>query len=338
MDGDTDFAYAARESTLWNCLENDNEFMETVVPKIDEALRTAGLTYDNIIHTFEEEGGDKWCETIYNKDAEYKYIDSYKNGENYLGSMQGARTTHRRWWVSKRFDFYDSKFHNGTYLSKQFIVNLISPKAPYNKLQITAGAHSYYGLYADGTYSNRVELQPGEQAWITVEENVQLGRNNILLSPHNIYEVNLTNCAPYIGKVSLGDAYDSVLGSKMRRLVFGSDDSKKNEQLENDNFKGLAALANLEYLNIQNYTKLTALEGLNQLSYLKEFDARGSGLTTVSFAKGAPLTKLALPKGIQTLQLSELPLLTSDEVYFDDGGYNSVTSLAIDNCEQLLDS
>lgn len=165
-----------------------------------------------------------------------------------------------------------------------------------------------------------------------------MGQNNILLSPHNIYEVNLTNCAPYIGKVSLGDAYDSVLGSKMRRLVFGSDDSKKNEQLENDNFKGLAALANLEYLNIQNYTKLTALEGLDQLPYLKEFDARGSGLTTVSFAKGAPLTKLALPKGIQTLQLSELPLLTSDEVYFDDGGYNSVTSLAIDNCEQLLDS
>lgn len=33
--------------------------METIVPKIDEALRTAGLTYDNIIHTFEEEGGDK---------------------------------------------------------------------------------------------------------------------------------------------------------------------------------------------------------------------------------------------------------------------------------------
>lgn len=164
MEGDTDFAYAARESTLWNCLENDKEFMETVVPQIDEALRVAGLTYDNIIHTFEDEGGKQWCETIYNKDAEYKYIDSYRDGENYLGSMQGARTTHRRWWVSKRFDFYDSLFHNGTYLSKQFIVNLISPKAPYNKLQITAGAHSYYGLYADGTYSNRVELQPGEKA------------------------------------------------------------------------------------------------------------------------------------------------------------------------------
>ena len=338
MEGDTDFAYAARESTLWNCLENDKEFMETIVPQIDEALRVAGLTYDNIIHTFEDEGGKQWCETIYNKDAEYKYIDSYRDGENYLGSMQGARTTHRRWWVSKRFDFYDSLFHNGTYLSKQFIVNLISPKAPYNKLQITAGAHSYYGLYADGTYSNRVELQPGEKAWITVEENVQLGRNNILLSPHNLYEVDLTNCAPYIGKVSLGDAYDEVLGSKMRRLVLGSDDSEPNGQLDYNNFKGLAALANLEYLNVQNYTALTALEGLDQLSYLKEFNAQGSGIKTVSFAKGAPLTKLELPNGIQTLVLSELPLLTTDGIYFDDGGYDNVSSLTIDNCQQLHNS
>lgn len=252
--------------------------------------------------------------------------------------MQGARTTHRRWWVSTRFDFYDSKYHNGAYLSKQFIVNLLSPPAPYNKFKITSGAHSYYGLYADGTYSNRVELQSGETAWITTQENVQLGRNNVVLSPHNLYEVDLTNCSKYVGKVVLNDAYDSILGSKMRRLILGSSDCEKNAQMTPDDFKGLGKLVNLEYLNIQNYTKLTSVEGLDQLSYLKEFDARGSGLVTVSFAKGAPLTRLALPSGVQTLTLSELPLLNTDGIYFDEGGYANMTSLTIDNCSQLLNS
>lgn len=86
--------------------------MEEIVPKVDNALRTAGFTYEGVIKTFDTDGGDSWCETVYNKDAEYKYVDSYRNGDNYLGSMQGARKTHRRWWVSTRFDFYDGKFQN----------------------------------------------------------------------------------------------------------------------------------------------------------------------------------------------------------------------------------
>ena len=338
--GATDYDYAARDSTLWNCLENDKDFMENVVPQIDEALRIAGLTYDNVIHTFEEEGSDNWCETIYNKDAEYKYISSYKNDKNYLGSLQGARTTHRRWWVSKRFDFYDTKFKNSNFTSKQFVTNVVNPVIPNNTIKIIAGSHGYFGIYEDGKVRDVVELQSGEEHIFSINEGSQIGQNNILLNPHNIYEVDLSNCSKYLAKLDLNAAYDSILGSKMRRLILGSDDSEINEQCnsKDESIKGLAVLANLEYINIQNFIGLNGLEGLDKLTYLKEFDARGSGIKTLSFAKGAPLTKLALPNKIHTLVLSELPLLTIDGIYFEEGGYGNVTSLTIDNCEQLLDS
>jgi len=312
--------------------------MEEIVPEIDEELRIAGFTYENILKVFEDDGSSQWCERVYNKDAEYKYIGPYRNGTNYLGSLQGARTTHRRWWLSHRFDYYDAKFFNGAYKGKQFIVNFISPPAGKNMLRIVAGADSFYGTFADGLFSNRSELKENEEAYFNVQENVQLGRNIGVLGGHNIYELDLRIPSAYVGKVDLTNGYDSILGSKMRRLIMGSDNSDVNNNLTNDNFKGLSALVNLEEVNIQRYKSITALEGLDSLKYLKVFNASESGLATVSFAKGAPLEKIFLPATIQTLVLSELPLLTSDGITFDTTGYDNVTSITIDNCAQLLNS
>lgn len=334
----TAFCYAARNSTLWNCLEADREFMEEIVPKVDDWLVGAGLTYSNILKAFEDDGSSVWCERVYNKDAEYKYISPYRSGINYLGSMQGNRKTHRRWWLSKRFDFYDGKFFNRTYKSKQFIVNFLEPPDPYNRFNVTAGSHGYYATFEDETYKNRQEMQEGQTSTFIVQDRVQIGRNIIVLNAHNLYEVDLTTPAEYLAKVDLTDGYDPIVGSKMRRLVLGNDTSKNNINLINDNFKGLSSLKYLEYLSIQNYKNLTSIGGLSELKYFKELNASNSSLAVVSFAKGAPVEKLTLPATLQTLELQELPLLTSGNIKFDDGGYQAVTSLVIDKCAKLKDS
>ena len=334
----TEFCYAARNSTLWNCLEADKEFMEEIVPKVDDWLVGAGLTYSNILKAFEDDSSSLWCERVYNKDAEYKYISPYRSGINYLGSMQGNRKTHRRWWLSKRFDFYDGKFFNRTYKSKQFIINFLEPPSPYNRFNVTAGSHGYYATFEDETYKNRQEMQEGQTSTFIVQDRVQRGRNIIVLNAHNLYEVDLTTPAEYLAKVDLTDGYDPIVGSKMRRLILGNSTSKNNINLTNDNFKGLSSLKYLEYLSIQNYKSLTSIGGLNELKYFKELNASNSSLATVSFAKGAPVEKLTLPATLQTIELRELPLLTSNNIKFDSGGYQSVTSLVIDNCAKLKDS
>ena len=344
-----DFDYAARESTLWNCLEADDEFMNTIVPKVDEMLLTAGISYENVIKTFDTDASDYWCETVHNKDSEYKYIDSYNQGSDYLNSLQGARRTHRRWWVSNRFDFYDGEFCNTNWANCRIKIN--SPDTPTDKAKfyITAAEHGYYGAFADTKYEGRVELQANEKIALLIEANVQIGRNYQIVNAHNLVELDLTPCSGYLQVFDAGFAYNEQLGSKMKRLLMGSDTSDVNKVLKpsaNDvdtadqtgYISGISKLKYLEELNIQNYKGLTQINDLSTLAYLRKFDARGSGLTVAEFAQGAPVEYIGLPNTMQTLTLSELPLLTTDGIVFDDGGYDNITSLTIDNCEQLLDS
>lgn len=340
VEGGNDYCYAGRNSTLWNCLENDKDFMDKVI-EVDNMLRNAGLTYEGILKTFETDGSDKWCETIYNKDAEYKYIESYRKGTNYLGSMQGSRKTHRRWWVSERFDYYDGKFDNNNWYSAgtACLVNCPGVVSGKNYINITAGKHAYYGVYGDGLIYGRAELDADEIYSFPVEVDAQIGRNFVLLGAHNILEINTSIMSKYLKKIQLLGAYDSILGSKLRRLILGSKDGDENSTFDNtSDFKGLSSAENLEEINIEKFTKLTTLDGIETLKYLRKLYASQSGLSGVSFAKGAPIELLELPNTIQTLTLSELPLLKTGGIVFDDGGYNTVTNITIEHCENLKNS
>lgn len=124
--------YAGSNSTLWNNLEMDEEFLK-IVRLVDQGISKT-LTYANAIEMFDIEQVGKWCERIYNKDAEYKYISPYQGDWEYSGDdditntgnvfkdklfmLQGSRTAHRHWWLSKRFGLYDGKWGSGDFKSK----------------------------------------------------------------------------------------------------------------------------------------------------------------------------------------------------------------------------
>ena len=115
---ETVYAYAGHDSTLWNNMEADDEFMR-IVSEVDNALYIAGLSYEKVIDMFDNQQAGKWCERVYNQDAQYSYIGPYTDsGINNLVMLQGSRTLHRRWWLSRRFDLYDSKFVSGAYKAK----------------------------------------------------------------------------------------------------------------------------------------------------------------------------------------------------------------------------
>ena len=114
--------YAGYTSTLWNNIDYDDEFQD-IIRRADRGISRT-LTYKRAISMFDEEQVDKWCERIYNKDAEYKYISPYMADWNYedmegkkdddievfskkLFMFQGSRTAHRRWWLSRRFNLFD---------------------------------------------------------------------------------------------------------------------------------------------------------------------------------------------------------------------------------------
>ena len=58
-------------------LESDTEFMTYYVPEVDNALFSGNLKYETVLQYFNVNQSDKWCERIYNEDAEYKYVVPY---------------------------------------------------------------------------------------------------------------------------------------------------------------------------------------------------------------------------------------------------------------------
>ena len=116
--GGTTYAFSGRTATqsnvLWDCLECWDYWANTIVPEVAEALYQAGLTYDNASKMFDEEYVEKWSETLYNESGHYKYIDATKNPK-YRLYLNGARTSHRHWWLSKSMNYYDAKWSCGDF-------------------------------------------------------------------------------------------------------------------------------------------------------------------------------------------------------------------------------
>ena len=138
------YAFAGPDSTLYNNLEADPDFMR-IVSDIDSAMFMAGMSYANVIKMFSELQAGSWCSRIYNHDAQNKYIRPFTDqGINNLFMQQGSRSTHRQYWLSKRFDLYDSKYVSGEYKSKSIEFKVAA--APRGlTFDITAGSKLNYG-------------------------------------------------------------------------------------------------------------------------------------------------------------------------------------------------
>ena len=143
--------YAGYNSVMWNMFEADSQFMEVIVPLVDYALTTAGLTYNKVIELFNDKQAEHWVERVYNQDARYKYIDLFTStGENNLFMLHGKRDLHREWWAAKRFALLDARWVSGDYRSKA--INLkCQVGTPINmKFSIISGESLDYGYGVNG--------------------------------------------------------------------------------------------------------------------------------------------------------------------------------------------
>lgn len=329
------YAYAGHDSRLWNNLEADAEFMG-IVQRIDSALYNAGLTYANVIKMFDEEQSAKWCERVYNQDAQYKYVSPFvENGTNNLFMMQGSRQSHRRWWLSKRFSFIDAMFVSGEFKSNVIETKLAN--APIGlEFSIVAGEGSAYGYGVnDVAVHTGVGLEEGEKYTFTTKQVLNVGDPLRLYSAPNLREVDLSNFTPYMSTLVIGGVNSAELGTKLKKLIIGVDttiDGRRNTSLSQ--ISGIEMAKRLEEINVEGYSALTSLavEGLN---YLKTLKAYKSGLTGISLADGSPIELLELPATLQGISLSNASRLTQGGLRLE-GGWASLSSISIKKCQHFM--
>ena len=327
------YAYAGHDSTLWNNLEADDEFMR-IVSVVDNALYIAGLSYEKTIDMFDNKQAGKWCERIYNHDARCKYIQPYINdGINNLFMLQGSRFAHRRWWLSHRFDLFDSKFVSGAYKAKS--IEFKAANAPSGlDFSITAGNKLYFGYGLNNeVIESGIRLDVGQSHTFTSKQVINVGDPARIYSAVNIQELDIHNFIEYLSTLNITEVHNDTVGTKLKKLVMGvntSTDSRRNTSLSN--ISGLLQAKRLEYLDISGYQNITYLD-LSALAYFKVLKAYESGLTSVTFASGASVDTLELPDSTQTINFDNLPNLSSGFSIKNFG--RNVHSIFIRNCSRL---
>ena len=331
------YAYAGHESRLWNSLEADAEFM-AIVKEVDASLYNAGLTYANVINMFDNEQSAKWCERVYNLDAQYKYVNPFvESGTNNLFMLQGSRQSHRRWWLSKRFAFIDSLFETGEYQSN--VIELKMANVPKGvEFSITAGIDGRYGYgWNNKPLSYGIELTKGQSHTFTTEEVINIGDPIRVYAAPNLGGVDFSNFTPYLSGLNVGGVYTDTLGTQFKTLKLGVDsstDSRRNTALKE--ISGIENAKKLEVLNIEGYQGLTTLatSGLTALKILKAYT---SGLTSVSLPDGSPIELLELPSTIQGLVLSNANLISFDNIKMQ-GGWSALSTIDIKYCALLMEN
>ena len=346
------YAYAGHSSVLWNNLEADDEFM-TIVSEIDNSIYLAGLTYDKTLRMFNVKQANMWCERILNKDADFKYIQPYTlESLNHLGKMQGPRSSHRAWWLSKRFTYYDSKFVSGEYKNKMVLFKADMPVQhgtdqmkftilPTELMNygwgISARANGQTGIPSTKDPSGKFnyitfDLADGGMVGLAPGDPVE-----IYATPY-ISELDLSNFAPYLMMLNMTGIQHEVLGSQLRRLILGKEGKVNTgaSSLKPDDLTGIEKAEKLEYIDIQGFESLSNLD-LSQNPNVKEVYAPRSGLLAITFANGSRMERVTLPVGYKTLILDGVNFLTKQNIVFERDMSN-VTNLQVINCDALKET
>ena len=333
VDESGEYKFAGHSSVLWNMLEADAEFMQ-IVRDVDNALYSAGISYNECIRIFDEEQAEKWVERVYNQDSEYKYIGPYVNkGINNLEMLQGRRDLHRRWWLSKRFSIYDAKFVSGEYKSQAIEMKCQNDTPAGQSFTIKAGYPLDYGFGINNVpRETGVTLAVGDSHTFTTTEVVNLGDPIRIYGAPNIAELDLSPIANRLSVVNIANVYTEALGTRLEKLTVGGEGVNNVEVSE---ISGLKMAKKLTHLNIQGMKGLKALD-LTAQPYFEQLSAVGSEIASVSFAKGAPVTRLELPTTMKSLNLEQLPYLTTDNLIFEN--IVGIHTINIKGCPKLSNS
>ena len=329
------------------------------------SLRSNGkLTYSKIIDQFVTQGSDKWSESIYNADAEYKYVSmareaiEHKDEEGNVVSgldasnlyqVRGKGEQHLRYFISNRINYCDSKWYAGNYPSDDIFLRIYTPKAADDATQeeinrinaslaavpanpaitITPFSDMYAGVrYKSGTLQQK-RLKAGEEwTFKPLNENETFGDTETAI--YGAGEISSLGdlSGLYCGVINLSNA------RKLTELIVGN----ANPAYYNDNFREISVGNNrlLRYIDLRHCSGL-GLAGENPQKTLElsgcpnieQIYTEGTNLSSVDLPAGGHIKILHLPKSINTLVIQDQKNIT--DFLIEDNDYSNIRTLRIEN-------
>lgn len=344
----TGYAYNGTESVLWL---NFKDAYASEIANVYSNMRAHGLDYPNCIRYFNETQSDLWPEVLYNLDAKFKYVDPAtvgyidfsqkdQNGVNgvtiqeggYLYECQGSRAEHRKWWLTNRFIYMDSRYNTGsTYKDSYATMRLYTPA---NWSSIEPNPDFTITPYAD----MYLRVRFGSiDAYVRAEKNKPYVVSPIGFDSRFNNTETIIYGAPYILSFGqMADKYaDSVAignASKITDLLLGAASPYYNENLENLTVG--ATNTSLKNIDVRGCKKLRLLNGISQITSIESVLATDTALTDIDFStEGANLKRIAYPASIAMVKLVKMNYLTNNNISFVN--YSNLSTVWIEDCPNI---
>ena len=320
--------FNAQDSVLWVNLRDSFRSEITVMYR---NLRAGGLFNYKAIEARYEEHQSKWGEAIANEDAEVKYLTPLTNpvtvdettGElirtdRYLTMLQGFKTEQRKWWLSNRFKYMDSKYVTGEAASATISMRLFNS----GTLTITSAIDLYAGVsFGGGTTVSLVRTKANTPVDFTY------------VAPSGVTEMEtwIYSAGVVTGVGDLSVFYPNELdfskAVRLKSLKIGDG----TEGYSNANMKVLDVrnCALLESIDVRNCPNLAITVDLENSPRLESALFEGTAITGIELTDGGAIETLHLPGTITTLTLLNLKKLT-DFVLPD---YSNISRLMLANID-----
>ena len=315
------YVFNGQTSVLWNNLRDTRR---AAIVNMYQTLRSSGgLNYANVEARFEE-AQKTWPEAIWNEDAQSKYFDPLVNPgagkeptDFYLPMNQGSKEQQRKWWLTNRFAYMDSKWNAGDALAQ--VIQLRG----YAKADITVTP--YIDLYPTVKYGSYL-----------VQKRGKAGVGMILECP--LDSVNDTEIYVYSAKqiASIGDISGLKVGVADFSYAVNIQEIKVGDasaSYDNPNMKrlGLGSNVLLKKVDARNCSLLGTDEqksvDMSNCPIIEEVYFDGTAIQGLSLPNGGVLKKLHVPATMTNLTIMNQKNITE----FVIPSYNNITTLRIEN-------
>ena len=336
----TSVIFNGQRSKLWKAFEKayKNEIKDTYTQFSNY------LNY-NYLETQFEKHQSVWSAAIFNEDMIHKYIDW---GNAYLYMLLGSKESHRKWWLSNRFRYFNSKYQIGKDSDRIYL--RVAPGS--YSLGVSTYADSYINIEigANGIPQTTRTLRGTQQTLSYEADESQSSSSSSGIDGIEtiIYPASALNSITGIASLRAREA-DFSHASKLEMLKLGSPLTTN----ENLSLLTLGQNAILRYFDMRNYSGYRTTLNLSNYISLERVYLGGSSIPTVDLPNGGILKTVQYPTTITTIKIENQPYLenliignalpaneredddvTANVPIFTDetaNNYSNITGLYLDN-------
>ena len=328
--------YNGQNSVLWS---NFRQAFPDEIKETYQHLRNNGfITYDKLIDRFITQGSDKWSESIYNEDGDFKYISMLRseNDATNLPQVRGSGEEHFRYFIENRLNYCDSKWYASDYANDYISLRIYTPTtwsgvAPNPAITVTPFSDMYAGVRykANGTlYQERathgvpVTFSPEGETFESENNESFNDTETAVYGAHQLSSIG--DLAPlYCGSINVANA------DKLIELKVGD----ATEGYSNANLRELSVGTNklLKKIDVRNCPNFSSVLGLANCPGIEEVYATGTAITGVEFPESGCLRIAQLPATIANLTIKH-------QLYIEQlsiAGYDAIKTLWIENCPTI---